>query len=264
MRFGRILLRGKAVYCLIEGDRVRPLAGDVFGSWQALEETVELKSARFLSPVLPSKIIAVGLNYRDHAAEMGERLPQEPLMFLKPSTAVIGPGEMIIIPAGAGRVDYEAELAIVIGRQGRRIPAAEARRYIMGYTCLNDVTARELQAQDGQWTRAKSFDTFCPLGPWIATGVDPTSLKIQLRLNRFTRQESNTNQLIFDTDQLVSHISSVMTLLPGDVIATGTPSGVGPLEAGDVVQVVIDGLGVLENQVCSEGHGPGSDACGND
>jgi 2-keto-4-pentenoate hydratase/2-oxohepta-3-ene-1,7-dioic acid hydratase in catechol pathway len=253
MRLGRILVDGKPEYCLVEDGRVRIIEGDLFESFQPSDRVLEMTDIQPISPVTPSKIIAVGLNYRDHADEMEEELPKEPLIFLKPPTAVIGPGEMIVIPTGAGRVDYEAELAIVMGKKGRHIPVGEARRYILGYTCLNDVTARELQAKDGQWTRAKSFDTFCPIGPWIATDFEPGSLQIQLYLNGQCKQESNTNQLIFNVDQLVSHISSIMTLLPGDVIATGTPSGVGALADGDIVQVVIEGLGVLENRVVNEG-----------
>lgn len=253
MRLGRILVEGKPEYCLVEDGGVRIIRGDLFGSSQVSDRTVKMENVRFLSPVTPSKIIAVGLNYRDHADEMGEELPKEPLIFLKPPTAVIGPGEMIVIPTGAGRVDYEAELAVVIGKKGRHIPVGEARGHILGYTCLNDVTARELQAKDGQWTRAKSFDTFCPIGPWIATDLEPGTLGIQLYVNGQCKQESNTTQLIFKVDQLVSYISSIMTLLPGDVIATGTPSGVGSLAAGDTVRVVIEGLGVLENRVVKEG-----------
>jgi len=252
MRLGRILVEGRPEYCLIEDGRVRVVEGDLFGSLQASDRVLEMENVQLISPVTPSKIIAVGLNYRDHADEMGEELPKEPLIFLKPPTAVIGPREMIVIPAGAGRVDYEAELAIVMGKKGRHIPVEEARQYILGYTCLNDVTARELQAKDGQWTRAKSFDTFCPIGPWIATDLEPGRLQIQLYLNGQCKQKSNTNQLIFNVDQLVSYISSIMTLLPGDVIATGTPSGVGALADGDVVRVVIEDLGVLENRVVKE------------
>ncbi|NMB12773.1 MAG: fumarylacetoacetate hydrolase family protein [Firmicutes bacterium] len=249
MRFGRILVEGKPEYCIVENNKVRVVTGNIFGSWQTSSRTMDLQHAEFLSPVNPSKIVAVGLNYRDHAQEMNEELPEEPLIFLKPPSVVIGPGEPIILPRGAGRVDYEAELAIVIGKMGKRIPLEDARHYILGYTCLNDVTARELQSRDGQWTRAKSFDTFCPLGPWIATEFRPDSQKIELFLNGELKQQSNTNQLIFNAYQLVSHISSIMTLLPGDVIATGTPSGVGPLAAGDIVEVSIEGLGILDNPV---------------
>lgn len=249
MRFGRILVEGKPEYCIVENNKVRIVTGNIFGSWQTSSRTMDLEHVEFLSPVNPSKIVAVGLNYRDHAQEMNEELPEEPLIFLKPPSAVIGPGEPIILPRGAGRVDYEAELAIVIGKMGKRIPLEDARHYILGYTCLNDVTARELQSRDGQWTRAKSFDTFCPLGPWIATEFRPDSQKIELFLNGELKQQSNTNQLIFNAYQLVSHISSIMTLLPGDVIATGTPSGVGPLAAGDIVEVSIEGLGILDNPV---------------
>ena len=252
MRFGRILVEGTPEYCLVEDEKARVITGDIFGSWQISNQAIHLDDIWFLNPVIPSKIVAVGLNYRDHAKEMNEALPEEPLIFLKPPSAVIGPGDVIILPSEAGRVDYEAELAIVIGKKGKRIPLEDACHHILGYTCLNDVTARDIQAKDGQWTRAKSFDTFCPLGPWITTDVDPDSQKIQLLLNGEPRQTSNTNQLIFDVYQLVSHISNIMTLLPGDVIATGTPSGVGPLATGDIVEVRIEDLGILRNPVVAQ------------
>lgn len=205
---------------------------------------------RLLAPVLPTKIVAVGLNYRDHAREMGFELPSEPLMFLKPASSVIGPSEAIVYPPQSERVDYEAELAVVIGRRCRKVQPEQAAEHILGYTCLNDVTARDLQARDGQWTRAKSFDTFAPLGPWIETAIpDPHNLNIILRLNDTVKQSSNTANLIFSVFELVGRISAVMTLEPGDVIATGTPSGIGPMQRGDTVRVEIEGIGVLENTV---------------
>jgi 2-keto-4-pentenoate hydratase/2-oxohepta-3-ene-1,7-dioic acid hydratase in catechol pathway len=210
----------------------------------------EMCVERILAPVLPSKIVAVGLNYRDHAMEMGHDLPASPILFMKPSTSVIGPGEAIVYPAQASRVDYEAELAVVIRQRCRNVRPEDARAVILGYTCLNDVTARDLQAKDGQWTRAKSFDTFAPLGPWIETEVpDPHSLAVRARLNGKTVQSSNTGNLIFSVFELVAFISSIMTLERHDVIATGTPSGIGPMARGDEVSIEIDGIGTLTNAV---------------
>jgi 2-keto-4-pentenoate hydratase/2-oxohepta-3-ene-1,7-dioic acid hydratase in catechol pathway len=206
--------------------------------------------ARLLAPVTPSKIVAIGLNYKDHAAERGKPLPAEPLMFLKPPSAVIGPGETIRRPAWAGRIDHEAEMGIVIGRTAHDLPSAEAaREHVLGAVCVNDVTARELQDRDVQFTRAKGFDTFCPVGPCIATGLDLGRLAVVGRVNGVVRQESRTDQLIFDAFHLVWLVSRVMTLLPGDIISTGTPAGIGPLASGDVVEVEVEGVGVLRNPV---------------
>ncbi|HOS97894.1 MAG TPA: fumarylacetoacetate hydrolase family protein [Deltaproteobacteria bacterium] len=210
----------------------------------------EIRIERTLPPVLPGKIVAVGLNYRDHAMEMGLDLPASPILFMKPSTSVIGPGEVIVYPPQASRVDYEAELAVVIKQRCRNVRPEDARAVILGYTCLNDVTARDLQAQDGQWTRAKSFDTFAPIGPWIETGVaDPHGLAICARLNGKTVQSSHTGNLIFSVFELVAFISSIMTLEPHDVIATGTPSGIGPMARGDEITIEIDKIGTLTNLV---------------
>jgi 2-keto-4-pentenoate hydratase/2-oxohepta-3-ene-1,7-dioic acid hydratase in catechol pathway len=204
---------------------------------------------RILAPVAPSKIVAIGLNYKDHAAEMNKPLPSEPLMFLKPSTAVIGPGDTIRIPPNVGEVHYEAELGVVIGRRASRVSAGEAMAHVLGLTCLIDVTARELQRKDVQYTRAKGFDTFAPVGPCIAIGLDPSALDVEGWLNAERKQASNTRQLIFTVPQIVAFVSNVMTLLPGDVIATGTPSGVGPLKSGDTFTVKISGIGELRNTV---------------
>jgi 2-keto-4-pentenoate hydratase/2-oxohepta-3-ene-1,7-dioic acid hydratase in catechol pathway len=215
---------------------------------RAMGGPVEIE--RLLAPVVPGKIVAVGLNYRDHAREMELELPTEPILFMKPSTAVIGPHDVIRYPEQSSQVDYEAELAVVIGRTCREVKARDARDFILGYTCFNDVTARDLQGKDGQWTRAKSFDTFAPLGPWIATDIeDPHCLEITARLNKETRQRSNTSNLIFPVFDLVEFVSHIMTLHAGDVIATGTPSGVGPMERGDIVEIEIQGIGVLKNTV---------------
>ncbi len=213
---------------------------------------IPLNTLTVLAPCAPSKIVAVGLNYRTHAAEVRMELPQEPILFLKPSTAVIGPEENIIYPAMAKRVDYEGELGVVIGEQCQAVSVEQAPEYILGYTCVNDVTARDLQKKDGQWTRAKCFDTFAPLGPFIETALDPSDMLIETFLNAEKKQSASTRDLIFPVPYLVSFISRVMTLLPGDVIATGTPEGIGPMQAGDVVEVQIEGIGTLRNTVAAD------------
>jgi 2-keto-4-pentenoate hydratase/2-oxohepta-3-ene-1,7-dioic acid hydratase in catechol pathway len=232
---------------IVEGDDIREVQGDVFSGGSALRKTVALSHVKLLAPCAPSKIVAVGLNYRDHAGEMGKALPAEPLLFLKPGTAVLDPGGVIEWPAMAGRVDYEGELGVVIGKRTKNVTPAEAPSCILGYTVVNDVTARDLQARDVQYTRAKGFDTFAPLGPWIETEFDPSDRKIETRLNGKTRQAASTSLLIFPPAALVSFVSRVMTLLPGDVIATGTPAGIGPMEPGDVVEITIEGIGTLTN-----------------
>ena len=230
------------LFGILEGDRLR-----VSG-----EETryFKLEDVKILPPVQPSKVVCVGLNYKEHAQEMGMELPKEPVIFLKPSTSVIGHMDPIKYPKDmVKRLDYEGELGVVIRERAYRLKRGEEKSYIMGYTCVNDVTARDLQERDGQWTRAKSFDTFCPIGPWIETSLDPTSLKIETLLNGKVVQSSNTSDLIFDPFYLVWFISQIMTLLPGDVISTGTPPGVGPMDVGDVVEVRIEGIGSLVNRV---------------
>jgi len=197
----------------------------------------------------PTKIIAVGLNYLDHAKELKMEIPDHPLIFMKPSTSVIGNGDAIILPPQTKELNYEGELAVVIKEKVKNVSKDEARRFIAGYTCANDVTARDLQRIDGQWTRAKSFDTFCPLGPRIVSDIDPKNLSIITRVNGVVKQNSNTKNMIFDVFELVSFISEIMTLLPGDVIITGTPPGVGAIEVGDVVEIEIEGIGVLKNTV---------------
>jgi len=197
----------------------------------------------------PTKVVAIGVNYFDHAEEMRAKIPSSPMLFLKPPSSVIGDGEAIVYPEATKELHYEGELAVVIGKKASHVPRAEAHRYIAGYCCANDVTARDLQRSDVQWTRSKSFDTFCPLGPRIATDVDPLGLELTTRVNGEVRQKSNTRNMIFDVFSLLAQVSSVMTLLPGDVIITGTPSGVGPLQPGDVVEVEIEGIGLLRNPV---------------
>jgi len=210
---------------------------------------IPLGSARLLAPVLPSKIIAVARNYADHAAEMGGTPPAEPTIFLKPSTSVIGAGSPILLPAASRRIDHEGELAVVIGRLCKSVPVDRVGEVVLGYTCANDVTARDLQAADGQWGRAKGFDTFCPLGPWIATDFDPATARVVCEVNSEVRQSGVAADMVHTVADLVSWISGIMTLLPGDVILTGTPGGVAPLVAGDVVEVHIPGIGTLSNEV---------------
>jgi 2-keto-4-pentenoate hydratase/2-oxohepta-3-ene-1,7-dioic acid hydratase in catechol pathway len=210
-----------------------------------------LAEVRLLAPVLPSKVVAVGKNYAEHVKEMGGNpREEEPVLFLKPSTSVTGPGDRIAYPVKlTDRVDYEGELAVVIGRLCRDVPKERAEEVIFGYTCANDVTARDLQARDGQWTRAKGFDTFCPLGPWMETGTDPSDLGITTAVNGEVRQHARTSELLWDVPSLIEYVSSVMTLLPGDVMLTGTPEGVGPLTDGDEVAVTIESIGTLTNKV---------------
>ena len=211
-----------------------------------------LAGVTLLAPVRPSKIVCVGLNYKDHAGEVGKALPAEPLLFIKPSTAVIGPGEPIRRPPGVGRVDHEAELGIVIGRRAHRVAAAHAWDYILGLICVNDVTARDLQKRESQYTRCKGFDTFAPIGPCIATGLGPGARAVEGWVNGQRRQASSTKHLIFPIEHLVEFITFVMTLEPGDIIATGTPEGIGPLAAGDSVTIKVEGVGELTNPVIDE------------
>ena len=208
----------------------------------------DVDAVRFLPPVKPTKVVCVGLNYKDHAEEFGLQIPDEPILFMKPSTAVIGHEDIIELPSISKRVDYEGELAVVISKDCKNVSYDEAKDYILGYTCFNDITARDLQEKDGQWTRSKSFDTFAPLGPYVALNVNPSNLKIETRLNGKVVQKSNTKNLIFDVFKLIEFISSIMTLRSGDVIATGTPSGVGMLKDNDIVEVEIENIGTLKNK----------------
>ncbi|NGQ97300.1 fumarylacetoacetate hydrolase family protein [Brevibacillus sp. SYP-B805] len=237
-------------------NKVRVIEGDIYKRDQTkpvmtgLE--VPLDEVKIATPCTPSKVVCIGLNYKDHAQEIGAELPQEPLLFLKPSTSVIGPGDPIIYPALTQNLHYEGELAVVIKKEARRIKAEEADQYILGFTCALDITARDLQGRDGQWTRAKGFDTFCPLGPAIAAKVDYHNLRIVTRVNGEVRQDSHTSQMVFKIPQLLEAITAVMTLLPGDVVLTGTPAGVGSLQPGDEVSVTIEDIGTLTNRVISE------------
>lgn len=256
MRVVRFSAGGKARYGTLEGDIVRGLRGSPFAQFKGSSaplkydgDTCLLNRVKLHAPCTPSKIVCVGLNYRSHAEETKLPLPSSPLIFLKPSTAVIGPEDNIVLPPDSRRVDYEAELGVVIGRLARDVPRSRARAHILGYTCVNDVTERHIQKADGQWTRAKGYDTFAPIGPCIETEIEPDDLKIETRLNGELRQSARTGDLIFGIDELVAFVSSVMTLLPGDIVATGTPSGIGRMNAGDTVEVMIEGVGTLRNFV---------------
>ncbi len=249
MRVIRFKAGGAVSFGITEGHTVVRLAGEPFDRLVRTDEIFDPAAIEVLAPVTPSKVVAVGLNYRDHARELNMELPKEPVLFMKPPSTVIGPGRDIVYPDASEQVDFEAELAIVVGKAARTVSAAEAPDHIFGYTAANDITARDLQRRDGQWTRAKSFDTFCPLGPHIETELDPRAVQIKLEQNGLVRQESSTAQMIFNAYELVSFISGVMTLLPGDVILTGTPPGVGPATVGDSLTVTVEGIGRLENTV---------------
>ena len=246
----RVRVGGDVAWARREGETLRLLDGDPWSGPRERNETVPLAEACLLAPAVASKIVAVGRNYADHAVERGKAVPKEPLLFFKPPSSVIGPGAAIRRPAWVGRVDHEAELGVVIGRQAARLSGPEAALdHVFGATCVNDVTARELQERDGQFTRAKGFDTFCPVGPCIATGLDLDRRRVVGRVNGEVRQQGSTDQLVFSVAYLVWYVSRVMTLLPGDIISTGTPSGVGPLRPGDVTEVEVDGVGTLANPV---------------
>ena len=259
MKILRFAINGKINYGVLEDDRVRVMVSTPYSHFRRSDSSLrltdsiyKLKEVRLLAPCLPSKIVALGLNYRSHAEETKLEIPSVPLIFLKPSTAVVGPDDKIVYPEVSRRVDYEGELAVVIGKKAKAVDGARAEEYILGYTCLNDVSARYEQRDDGQWTRAKSYDTFAPIGPYIETDISPNDLRIETYLNGELRQCARTSDLIFPVDMLVSFISGIMTLLPGDVIATGTPSGIGPMKPGDVVEVKIEGIGMLRNYVVEQ------------
>jgi 2-keto-4-pentenoate hydratase/2-oxohepta-3-ene-1,7-dioic acid hydratase in catechol pathway len=253
MRIARFTTGGDPRFGLLEDDtgELRVIAGDpLYTPVTPTGQRVRLADARLLAPVIPrSKVVGVGRNYAAHVAEMGEEVPAEPLLFLKPNTSVIGPGERIVLPPWSAEVHHEAELAVVISRICKDVPRERVAEVILGYTAANDVTARDIQRRDDQWTRAKGFDTACPLGPVVVTDLDPSDLRVQARVNTRLRQDGRTSQMVVDVPGLVSYVSGVFTLLPGDVILTGTPAGVGPVRAGDLVDVEIEGIGVLANPV---------------
>ena len=245
MRIARVSVEGGPRFGVISGDEVGLISAHPFGELVPTGETVPLNEEALLAPVLPSKVIGIGRNYAEHAREMGGEPPDQPLLFLKPSTSVIGPGKAISMPDT--RVDYEGELAVVIGRLCREVPVSRAQEVILGYACGNDVTARDWQRGDGQWSRAKGGDTFCPLGPWLETDLDPADLRIRTLVDGEVRQDGRTSQMIHDIPQLIAYVSTAFTLLPGDVILTGTPAGIGPLKAGQSVTVEVEGIGSLTN-----------------
>ena len=248
MRVVRIFHEEDVRYGLADESTVTLISDEPFAAWEP-EGIVALPHAQLLAPTVPTKIVCAGLNYKGHAREMGHELPAEPVIFLKPPTSVVGHGAEIRIPDGHDVVDYEAELALVIGRRAHKVTPEQARTHVLGCTCANDVTSRVLQQRDGQWTRAKGFDTFCPLGPWVETDVDPRDTTLESYGNGERRQSTSTSDMIFDPYELVSFVSGVMTLLPGDVVLTGTPAGIGPLHRGDVVEIRVGGIGSLINRV---------------
>ena len=250
MKIYRFKHNGKTLYGALKTETLYPIEGSIFDEFKVSEKGVAIGLVSLLAPVVPTKVVAVGTNYRAHGREMGRRLPEEPLIFLKPPSAVIGPAEAIIYPKTSCRVDYEGELAVVIKKAAKDLEEdGDVSSCILGYTCLNDVTARDLQQKDIQFTRAKSFDTFAPVGPCIATGLDPSRLRIKTFVNGKLRQSASTANMIFPVPRLIRFISGIMTLLPGDIITTGTPAGIGPLTPGDRVDVQIDGIGTLSNIV---------------
>ncbi len=253
MKLCRFLHDGAARVGRIEGDEVIVCEGELLGALSRTGEVLDLGSVRLLAPVMPGKIIGIGRNYAEHARELGNVPPDaEPLIFLKAPSSALSPGNPIVLPGASQRVDHEAELGVVIGRTVRSLGEDEnPLHFVLGYTCVNDVTARDLQKKDVQFTRAKSFDTFCPMGPWIETDLNPFSVRVAARVNGGVRQEGNTRDMIFPVPQLIRYLAGIMTLNPGDLIATGTPAGVGPLAAGDVVEVEVEGIGVLKNPVIS-------------
>src|SRR5271167_161341 len=239
-----------ALYGLIEGGQVREISAPPWSSWSRGARTFSLTNVRLLAPVDPGKIVCVGRNYAAHAAELGNEVPKEPLIFLKPPSAIIGPGEAIVLTPQSQRVEHEGELSLIVGRRCSQLKdSGDALSYLLGYSCLNDVTARDLQKSDVQFTRAKGFDTFCPVGPHIETQINPADVLVETHVNGALRQSGSTSLMAYPVAFLVRWISRVMTLFPGDLIATGTPAGVGPLVAGDVVEVSVSGVGVLRNPV---------------
>jgi 2-keto-4-pentenoate hydratase/2-oxohepta-3-ene-1,7-dioic acid hydratase in catechol pathway len=251
VRIARYEYKGRARYGLVDAEngKVLEIAGDPFNGVETTGDARRLEEVRLLAPVVPGKIVAVGLNYKDHARELGMEIPEEPLLFLKAPSALIGPEGEIVYPPQSQRVDHEAELAVVIGRAAKNVKEKDAAAHILGYTCFNDVTARDLQRKDSQFARSKGFDTFAPLGPWIVTGFDPTEAPVRCLVNGEVRQDGNTREMIASVYRIVEFISTFMTLFPGDVIATGTPPGVGSLRVGDVVTVEVGGIGALTNRV---------------
>jgi 2-keto-4-pentenoate hydratase/2-oxohepta-3-ene-1,7-dioic acid hydratase in catechol pathway len=234
---------------IVEGDEVAAIDGHPFGAITFTGRRWALSDVRLLSPILPSKVVAAARNYADHAAELGNTLPERALLFLKPSTSVIGTDDVIRLPSDSEQVDHEAELAVVIGRPAKDVPVENALDHVLGYTAANDVTARDQQRADGHFTRAKGYDSFCPIGPWIETAIDPSDLRVTATVNGQLRQDGRTSQMVHSVAELIAFASHIMTLLPSDVILTGTPAGVGPIRDGDTVSVEVEGIGTLINEV---------------
>ncbi|MFG2192674.1 fumarylacetoacetate hydrolase family protein [Streptomyces sp. NPDC048639] len=260
MRIARFSIDGNVAFGVVEGDSSAKegpvldiIKGHPFAEFERSGQTVPIGKVRLLPPVLPSKVVAIGRNYAEHAAELGHEVPDVPVAFFKPSTAVTGPGDPIAYPAFSSEVHYEAELAVVIGRMCREVPRDRVKDVILGYTCANDVTARDVQRSESQWARAKGFDSSCPLGPWVETELDPADLGIMCTVNGEQRQLGRTSDMVHSVADLIVHITEAMTLLPGDVVLTGTPAGVGPLNVGDEVAVTIEGIGTLTNKVIKRG-----------
>ncbi|MEU5547698.1 fumarylacetoacetate hydrolase family protein [Streptomyces sioyaensis] len=257
MRIARFSIDGNVGFGVVEGDELDVIKGHPFAEFERSGQKVPLDKVRLLPPVLPNKVVGIGRNYADHAAELGNAVPDVPVTFFKPSTSVIGPGDPIGYPSFSQEVHHEAELAVVIGRMCREVPRERAKDVILGYTCANDVTARDVQQREKQWARAKGFDSSCPLGPWVETGLEPADiaagLAVQCTVNGEQRQLGRTSDMVRPIEDLIVHITEAMTLLPGDVILTGTPAGVGPLNVGDEVAVTIEGIGTLTNKVIKRG-----------
>lgn len=257
VRIARFSIDGNVGFGVLEGDELDVIKGHPFAEFERSGQKVPLDKVRLLPPVLPNKVVAIGRNYAEHAAELGNAVPDVPVTFFKPSTSVIGPGDPIAYPSFSQEVHHEAELAVVIGRMCREVPRERAKDVILGYTCANDITARDVQQREKQWARAKGFDSSCPLGPWVETGLAPediaAGLAVQCTVNGEQRQLGRTSDMVRPVEDLIVHITEAMTLLPGDVILTGTPAGVGPLNVGDEVAVTIEGIGTLTNKVIKRG-----------
>jgi 2-keto-4-pentenoate hydratase/2-oxohepta-3-ene-1,7-dioic acid hydratase in catechol pathway len=246
MKIVRYSISNKTEYGILDGEQIQVIDGTPFPEIKKLEQFRELGEVRLLAPCEPTKIVAIGLNYHSHAKEVGQPAPEEPIMFYKPSSSVIGPEDKIHNP-GSTRVDYEAELGVVIKAQATKVSEKDAMKYVLGYTCCNDVSARDWQKNDSQWSRAKGSDTFAPIGPWIETELNPSNVKLEAYLNGECKQQVNTSDLIFPVPALVSYISQYITLYAGDVIATGTPAGIGPMKSGDIIEIKVEGVGTLRN-----------------
>ncbi len=249
MRIARVEAGGQPAWAIIEGDVVYRLEGSPFDNPRRGDRIGDLGLAKLLAPCQPTKVVCIGLNYRAHAAETGQELPKEPLMFLKPPTSVIGPGDEVVWAPDSKKIDYEAELAVVFKKRAKHVPAGAYKEYVLGYTCANDISARDFQRGDGQWARAKGSDTFCPIGPWIETDVDPNDLRISGKLDGEIKQDSRTSDLVFNLDFQVSHLTKYFTMEPGDVLITGTPAGIGDMPVGSEYEVTIEGIGSLKNRM---------------